>query len=236
MPEKMANNKPVPVKAEEVALTLVAQQICDLIVAGFRLPDIAGRLSLTRAEVRRHLVEVNRRVIENGLLKRDHLRAQVYTDYDHLLAELEDAWEESKPKPLPEGVDLETQIELVRAEAGGRKNYTAGDARYLQLALDILKQKRAMLGLDAPKRIEMPGLPAPGEQGEDYVIQLHERFATIQRNMRQRQPAQPGPTTSESPAPTPVEQAPASDPDTSAAGVEGSESPLPVPVREEEPQ
>lgn len=190
-------NLPVPVDATEIALTQTAQQICDLIVAGYRLPEIGKRLGLERKEVRRHLVEVNRRVLENGLLKRDHLRAQIFTDYDHWLEELEEAWTESKPDSASAAAD---------AEAGNRKNYPAGDARYVTLALDILKQKRQMLGLDAPKKVEVPTLPQPGEQGEDYVMQLHERFVTIQRNMKKNVPDTPEP-----PKPTPVEQAPATE-------------------------
>jgi len=175
---------------EEVALTLAAQQISDMLMSGYKIKEIGEALQLTRREVCRHLVEVNRRVIENGLLKRDHLRAQVFTDYDNILAELEDAWEASKPTDdvQPDGMDDETWMAIQVARAGRKENYTAGDARYLQLALEVLKQKRGLLGLDMAKEASGPtgGFEVP--EGEDYVVKLHERFVTIKKNMARALP------------------------------------------------
>lgn len=175
--------------AEAVALTMQAQRVLDYYQAGYRTPEIAEAMGLTRVEVRRALLQISKRDFEHGLLKREHLRAQAAVDLDYLQHELEAAWEDSKP---PKDKSIEEQIQEVIngtpeqvKRISIKRNYEHGDARYLQLAADIIAHKRKLLGLDEPKSAAGPRLPDMGNlpEGTSATVTFMQKMMEIKYNV-----------------------------------------------------
>ena len=187
--------------AELIALTIQAQQVLEFMQSGYRVPEIAEKLQISRSEVRRAFTEISRREFEAGLLKRDALRAQAAADLDYMQHELEEAWEESKPTEDQTG-DQQIQA-LVDGTPGSdrritiKRKYEHGDARYLQLAKDTLQAKIKLLGLNAaaaagPQLPDLSDLPA----GTSAVVEFRERLARVRINTLASQPiASPQPPT-----------------------------------------
>ena len=179
--------------AELIALTMQAQQVLEFMQSGYLMGEIADKLSISKAEVRRAFLEVNRRDYEAGLIRRDAIRAQTTAELDYIAHELVEAWEESKPA---KDQTIEQQIQALvdglpeqARRVTVKRNYEHGDARYLQLAKDTLQTKIKLLGLNAavatgPQLPDLGNLP----EGTSAVLEFRERLARVRINTLASQP------------------------------------------------
>ena len=118
-------------------------------------------------------------------------RAEQVAIQRHIRTEALDAWdrskvamktttkEQAKDEPLaigpdghPKGGGSKTRVRLTEEE-------TAGDTQYLRVALDAMRAERELLGLDAPKKIELTAVKV----GERTVnLEDPEQVATLTRD------------------------------------------------------
>jgi hypothetical protein len=130
------------------------QQVAELYIQGWTQVAIAAKLAISQTTICHDLAKLRAEWRASAQRDFDLLRAEELQKIDRLEREAWAAWERSQ-KP--------SQIAVVSGEAGSQKTRRSvrnqhGDPRFLEQINKCIASRRALLGLDAPTRIE-PVLP-----------------------------------------------------------------------------
>jgi hypothetical protein len=129
------------------------QMVADLYVQGVSQMAIAERLNTSQATVSADLKQIRREWRESAIRDFDHAQDRELAKIDRLEREAWAAWERSQ-KPQQSAV-----IEGEGAQQPRRKMMRSqnGDPRYLELVHKCVAARCALLGLNAPQRLEHSG-------------------------------------------------------------------------------
>jgi hypothetical protein len=129
------------------------QSVADLYVQGLSQMAIAERLNTSQATVSADLKQIRREWRESAIRDFDHAQDRELAKIDRLEREAWAAWERSQ-KPQQSAV-----IEGEGAQQPRRKMMRSqnGDPRYLELVHKCVAARCALLGLNAPQRLEHSG-------------------------------------------------------------------------------
>lgn len=136
-------------REKKLAIALRRQQVADLHLKGWGQPAIAQQLGVSQSTVSSDLKAIQREWRRSVRLDLDAARAVVLKKLDLLAHEGWRGWERSQ-EPV-ESTRISQDAEGRKVEKTIRQQQ--GDPRYLELIYRCIAAHRAVLGLDAPRRI-----------------------------------------------------------------------------------
>jgi predicted transcriptional regulator len=144
---------PKPNAHRRLELLRRRQAVADLYVQGFSQMAIAERLGISQATVSADLKQIRREWRESAIRDFDHAQDRELAKIDRLEREAWEAWERSQ-RPQQSAV-----LEGEGAQQPRRKTMRSqnGDPRYLDLVHKCIAARCALLGLNAPQRLEHSG-------------------------------------------------------------------------------
>ena len=165
---------PKPDKHRRLEIVRRRQQVAELYVQGWSQSAIAERVGISQATVCDDLKCIRADWRQSAVRDFDQARDKELAKLDRIEREAWAAWERSQ-KPQQSAV-----IQGDGAQQPTRKTLKNqnGDPRYLELAMKCIAARRAILGLDAPQKLEHTG--AEGKPIAVTVESPNERAARIQ--------------------------------------------------------
>jgi hypothetical protein len=164
--------------AEEVRIAARRSQVAALLLQGVTNQyDIAARLGLPKAAgqrmVSRDIAAITQEWRGRAALQLDEAKGKELARIDQVEAAAWVGWERS----LQNAETTEAAVSGDRKSGKKVSKGQAGDPQFLRVVLDCVAQRRALLGLDAPKRTEVTG--ADGEAAAVNVSVSMEDFRKL---------------------------------------------------------
>jgi hypothetical protein len=165
---------PQPDKHRRLEIVRRRQQVAELYVQGWSQMAIAEHLGISQATVCDDLKRIRNDWRQSAVRDFDQARDKELAKLDRIEREAWAAWERSQ-KPAQSAV-----IQGEGAQQPTRKTLKNqnGDPRFLELAMKCIAARRAILGLDAPQRLEHTG--AEGKAIAITIESPDERAARIE--------------------------------------------------------
>jgi hypothetical protein len=154
--------------------------VASLYLRGKFQSEISKEVNVDRCTVSRDLQVIEEEWLKSGVMDLNAAKARELAKLDEIERQAWDAWEKSRK-------DSET-MEVTGTAQGGKsipdkvKKITHrrdGDPKYLDIVLNCVRQRRDILGLDAPKKLEHGGFdggPIPIQLNDEQLV---ERARTI---------------------------------------------------------
>lgn len=144
---------PKPNAHRRLELLRRRQAVADLYVQGHSQMAIAERLNISQSTISADLKQIRREWRESMIRDFDHAQDKELAKIDRLEREAWAAWERSQ-KPVQSAV-----LEGENTQQPRRKTMRSqhGDPRYLDLVHKCIAARCALLGLNAPQRLEHSG-------------------------------------------------------------------------------
>ena len=151
-------------------------EIARLYLRGMRQAEIAKQFNLNQTTISRDLQAIEQRWMDSALYNFDKVRARELARIDQLERTYWDAWLDSrKQKQIQEsekeeGAKARTKANIKREDRDGNPQFLAG-------VQWCIKRRCTLLGLDAPRRVEVSG--PDGGPVETSQLTPEERRARI---------------------------------------------------------
>jgi predicted transcriptional regulator len=123
----------------------------DLYIAGQTQAQIATVLGVTRQAVAKMLDRAQKAAGERMSAIVEKVKVRDLDRLEHIISEAMRAWHRSKRTRVKETVKTDEDGSSLTVA----KERTAGDARYLDVAVEAMERQAKMLGIDAPKTVSV---------------------------------------------------------------------------------
>ena len=137
--------------SEQLELEIRRERVARHYLQGMSIRQIAGKIGVDFITAYRDLVACREEWRAARIGFTDRVVAEQLEKLDRYELEANESWERSKQPAksttIIEDDDGKTKTRIERQES-------SGDPRFLALAVDIVKQRRELLGTDAPKKTE----------------------------------------------------------------------------------
>ncbi len=125
----------------------VLREVARLDAKGLNQFDIASAVGVSQPQVCIYLKEIRQQYKADTITERAEQVSRKLEQYRHVMRESWAAWECSKVEVKPV-VGKDGKVKLVELEVNP-------DPAYLRIVLDCLQAERELLGLDAPKNVQL---------------------------------------------------------------------------------
>lgn len=139
-------------------------KLADLYLKGASRLKMVAAIGVSRQQIHLDLKELHRRWLEEEIDKVSEQKQRMFRVLDNLEAEAQAAWERSQK-------DAEKKVTTKKATGENEEQLSVegqcGDPRFLQLVKDCQDRRAKLLGLDAPKTVDVT---TKGESVKGYMI------------------------------------------------------------------
>lgn len=148
--------------------------VARLYLRGLPQHDIAAKLGISQTTVSQDLTAIRTYWLESCKLDMDAIKAKELAKLDALEMEYWRAWERSKQehtkrtRTYVEGTEKGKQAEGLPVTVTETVEQTSGDPRFLAGIESCMLRRAKMLGLDAPKLLDVGVTPLKVVAGVDY--------------------------------------------------------------------
>lgn len=131
------------------------RRIADLYLQGWLQVDIADELHIDQSTVSRDLKAIQAAWVRSTLIDFDAAKAREVAKVDRLEREYWQAWQESKKEKVSTSTETAQLKDGKRNKAQIRREERNGDPRYLLGVQWCIDKRCKILGLDAPKAVDV---------------------------------------------------------------------------------